>query len=156
MPSESYSFLKRQKPTRMPYSCHAQLGTSGSKGTPVGAGSTWRAIGRAMSQTSRFTMVQTITLAPPGNFRGGRSTMAENSARSRGIMVMATPSVCVAGRGGHGRAARIQDPFQRAASLRLQLRHGHHLLRGHDEAEGGPDAQQGGVVQRRRVHGVDA
>src|SRR5580692_3687512 len=70
----------------MPYSCQLQLGTSGSKGTPVGAGSTWRAIGLEMSQTSRLTMVQTIMRAPPGNFSGGRSTMAEYSVRSRGSM----------------------------------------------------------------------
>src|SRR5688572_28071134 len=112
MPSASYSFLKRQKPTRMPYSCQAQFGTSGSSATPVGAGITWRAIGRVMSQTSRLTMVQTITFAPPGNFSTGRSTMAEYSARSRGIMVIWSLRL-----------------------VRLQLGQGHHFLRGHDEAE---------------------
>ena len=61
----------------MPYSCQDQFGTSGSSGTPVGAGSTCRAIGREMSQTSRLTMVQTTIRAPPGSFSGGRSTMAE-------------------------------------------------------------------------------
>ena len=88
MPSESYSFLKRQKPTRMPYSCQAQFGTSGSKTTPVGAGKTWRAIGRAISQTSRLTTVQTMILASPGSFKTARSTMAEYGDRSLGIMVM--------------------------------------------------------------------
>ena len=71
------SASKRQKPTRMPYSCQLQFGTSGSSTAPVGAGSTWRAMARAMSQTSRLTMVQTTTRAPPGSFSGGRSTMAE-------------------------------------------------------------------------------
>ena len=52
MPSFSYSSKKRQAPTRMPYSCQLQCGTSGSSGTPVGAGITWRGIGRPMSQTS--------------------------------------------------------------------------------------------------------
>ena len=52
MPSRANSSKNRQAPTRMPYSCQLQFGTSGSSGTPVGAGSTWRAIGLAMSQTS--------------------------------------------------------------------------------------------------------
>jgi hypothetical protein len=68
---------KRHTPTRIPYSCHDQLGTSGSSTCPVGAGSTWRAIGRAMSQTSRLTIGQTTIRAPPGSFNGGRSTIAE-------------------------------------------------------------------------------
>src|ERR1700756_3398496 len=55
----------------MPYSCQLQFGTSGSKGTPVGAGNTCRAIGLEISQTSRLTMVQTTRRAPPGSFRGG-------------------------------------------------------------------------------------
>ena len=86
MPRRSYSALKRQKPTRMPYSCQLQFGTSGRSTAPVGAGSTWRAIGLAMSQTSRLTMVQTTTRAPPGSLSGGRSTMAEKGTRSRGCM----------------------------------------------------------------------
>ena len=71
------SFSNRQKPTRMPYSCQLQLGTSGSSTAPVGAGSTCRAMARAMSHTSRLTMVQTTTRARPGSLSGGRSTMAE-------------------------------------------------------------------------------
>jgi hypothetical protein len=67
----------RQKPTRMPYSCQDQLGTSGSSGTPVGAGSTCRAIGLPMSHTSRLTMLHTATRASPGSRNGGRSTIAE-------------------------------------------------------------------------------
>jgi hypothetical protein len=68
---------KRQTPTRMPYSCQDQFGTSGSSTWPVGAGSTWRAMGLPMSQTSRLTMVQTTMRASPGRRSGGRSTMAE-------------------------------------------------------------------------------
>ena len=67
----------RHTPTRMPYSCHDQFGTSGSNTCPVGAGNTWRAIGRAMSQTSRLTIGQTTIRASPGSFSGGRSTIAE-------------------------------------------------------------------------------
>jgi hypothetical protein len=50
---------RRQKPTRMPYSCHAQLGRSGSSGWPIGGGRTVRGIGPSMPQSSTFTMVQT-------------------------------------------------------------------------------------------------
>ena len=52
MPSRLNSSKKRQAPTRMPYSCQLQFGTSGSSTCPVGAGITCRAIGRPMSQTS--------------------------------------------------------------------------------------------------------
>ena len=67
----------RQKPTRMPYSCHAQFGTSGSSGCPIGGGSTVRGIGRSMPQSSTFTMVHTTMRASPGSLSGGRSTIAE-------------------------------------------------------------------------------
>ena len=77
MPRRSNSAKKRQTPTRMPYSCQDQFGTSGSMVWPVGGGSTWRAIGLPISQTSRFTMGQMTIRAPPGKRRAGRSTMAE-------------------------------------------------------------------------------
>src|SRR6516162_5906736 len=77
---------KRQTPTRIPYSCQVQLGTSGSSGCPVGGGSTCRAIGREIDQYSRLTIVHTTTRAPPGNLSGGRSTIAENVLRLRGII----------------------------------------------------------------------
>jgi hypothetical protein len=83
---ESYRLLKRQNPTRIPYSCHAQFGTSGSNGTPVGAGITCLAMGLDISQTSKLTILQTMTFAPPGNFSGGRSTIAENGALSEGCI----------------------------------------------------------------------
>src|SRR5271169_5594799 len=75
---------KRHTPTRMPYSCQLQFGTSGRCVTPAGGPSTWRAIGLPMSQTSRLTMVQNTSRALLGSFSAGRSTIAENSARSRG------------------------------------------------------------------------
>ena len=75
--SRANSSKKRHTPTRIPYSCHAQFGTSGSNTWPVGAGSTCRAIGRAMSQNSRLTMVQTTSRARLGKTSGGRSTIAE-------------------------------------------------------------------------------
>src|SRR5579875_2137063 len=92
MPSSRKRRKKRHTPTRIPYSCQDQFGTSGIKLCPVGAGSTWQGMGRAMSQTSRLTMVQNTRRAPLGRRRGGRSTIAENGARSRGsnASVMAT------------------------------------------------------------------
>src|SRR5437762_3215709 len=66
---------KRHTPTRMPYSCQLQFGTSGNSGTPVGAGNTWRAIGLPMSHTSRLTMVQNTLRAPVGGFRNDGGTV---------------------------------------------------------------------------------
>src|SRR5579875_176888 len=89
IPSRPNNSKKRHTPTRMPYSCQAQFGTSGSKTCPVGAGRTCRAIGREISQNSRLTIVHTATRAPPGSLSGGRSTIAEYGARSRGITAAA-------------------------------------------------------------------
>src|SRR5260370_2087435 len=77
---------KRQTPTRTPYSCQLQLGRSGMSGTPVGAGSTWRAMARSISHSSRLTIGQTMSRRPLGSVSGVRSTMAEKGARSRGFM----------------------------------------------------------------------
>ncbi|MNC85482.1 hypothetical protein D3C83_10820 [compost metagenome] len=77
MPSSSSTALMRQKPTRLPYSCQPQCGTSGSSVTPVGGGSTCRGIGRPMSHTSTLTTGHTTTRALSGSRSGGRSTMAE-------------------------------------------------------------------------------
>src|SRR5437773_9140005 len=57
---------RRQKPTRMPYSCHAQFGTSGTVATPCGAVRYWRAIGFSMSHSSTLTIVHTAMRAPFG------------------------------------------------------------------------------------------
>src|ERR1700733_3133995 len=70
----------------MPYSCQAQLATSGSIVWPDGAGIAVLGIGREMSHTSRLTIVHMITLPPSGGFRGGRSTIAEYGLRSWGVM----------------------------------------------------------------------
>src|SRR5271170_8529508 len=86
MPRRRNRSKKRQTPTRIQYSCHAQLGTSGNNTWPVGAGSTCRAIGREIDQYSRLTMVHTTSRARPGNLSGGRSTIAEKVLRLRGIM----------------------------------------------------------------------
>src|SRR4051812_49629999 len=100
MPSRRYRSKKRHTPTRMPYSCYAQFGTSGNSTWPVGAGRTCRAIGREMFQTSRLTIVQTTMRAPPGRRNGGRSTIAENGGRSRGVTNFLPCSLCGGGAGG--------------------------------------------------------
>ncbi len=57
MPCASSAAFNRQNPTRMPYSCHAQLGRSGSTEAPCGAVSTCRGMGRSISQFSTFTTI---------------------------------------------------------------------------------------------------
>ena len=69
------AWCNRQKPTRMPYSCHAQLGKSGCSGAPIGGDKTVRGIGRDMDQCSTLTMIHTRTRA--GAVSLGRSTIAE-------------------------------------------------------------------------------
>ena len=77
MPRARNSSKNRHTPTRMPYSCQLQCGTSGRSDAPVGAGNTWRGIGRPMSQTSRLTIGHRTRRARPGSRSGGLSTMAE-------------------------------------------------------------------------------
>src|SRR5262245_29983982 len=79
---------RRQNPTRLPYSCHAQFGRSGRSGCPIGGGSTVRGITRSIDQCSTLTIVHTTIRAPSGSLSGGRSTVAEEGTRSerrRGI-----------------------------------------------------------------------
>src|ERR1700722_3362392 len=97
MPSCSNNLKNRQTPTRMPYSCQAQLATSGNIVWPDGAGMAVRGIGREMSHTSRLTIVQTMTLPPLGSFSDGRSTMAEYGLRSCGVMAVFSGERFVAG-----------------------------------------------------------
>ena len=73
----SSAALRRQKPTRMPYSCQAQLGTSGSPLAPAGVVMTWRGMRALKSQFSTLTTVETTTRASPGSLSGLRSTIAE-------------------------------------------------------------------------------
>ena len=65
----------RQKPTRIPYSCQDQFGTSGCSGLPIGGDSTARGMALVGSQTSTLTIFQTTTRAPPGSASGGRLTI---------------------------------------------------------------------------------
>src|SRR5688572_17606688 len=83
----SSASFNRQKPTRLPYSCHAQCGRSGSWVTPVGGGSTCRGIARELSHTSALTIGQTTRRASPGSLSGGRSTIAEYWSRFSGFII---------------------------------------------------------------------
>ena len=72
---------KRQKPTRMPYSCQAQLGKSGCIACPIGGDNTMRGIGRSWPQCSTFTITHTNMRPPSGTVSLGRSTIAEYGTR---------------------------------------------------------------------------
>src|SRR6266700_4227725 len=74
----------------MPYSCQLQFGTSGKNVVPAGGTSTCRGIGRETSQTSTFTIVQTMMRSPLGKRSFGRSTIAEYFARSLGNAIRHT------------------------------------------------------------------
>ena len=74
---ETKASWKRQNPTRIPYSCHDQFGTSGTWTRFPGGGSTVRGMGLSTSQFSTFTMTQTATRLPPGSASGARSAIAE-------------------------------------------------------------------------------
>ena len=53
-------FKSRQKPTLIPYSCHAQFGKSGSIGTFIGGGKIFLGCANSGSHTSRFTITHKI------------------------------------------------------------------------------------------------
>ena len=57
---------KRQNPTRFPYSCQDQLGTSGKSGCPMGGGRMVQGWALVEPQCSTFIIVQTAIRAPPG------------------------------------------------------------------------------------------
>ena len=75
--NSSNTFTKRQKPTRLPYSCQHQFGMSGDGAPPAGGVSTVRGITSFGSHSSTLTITHTAMRAPPGNFSGGRSVIAE-------------------------------------------------------------------------------
>ena len=82
--NRSKTSSRRQKPTRFPYSCHAQLGTSGIGDPPAGGGRTVRGSGSSGFHSSTLTITHTARRAPPGKTRRGRSTMGEYVKRSVG------------------------------------------------------------------------
>ncbi len=78
MANSSNTLMKRQKPTRLPYSCQAQFGTSGIGEPPAGGVSTVRGIGlRSASHSSTLTITHTAMRAPFGNLSGARSAIGE-------------------------------------------------------------------------------
>src|SRR6202007_3096450 len=74
------------KPTRFPYSCQAQFGTSGEGDPPAGGVKTVRGIGSAGFHSSTLIMIQTTRRAPPGKVSFGRSLIAEYGIRSLSII----------------------------------------------------------------------
>src|ERR1700742_1434125 len=83
-PSWSSTSRMRQKPTRFPYSCHAQLGTSGVGDPPAGGVSTVRGIVSSGFHSSMLTMIHTATRAWFGSASGSRWEMGEKLMRSVG------------------------------------------------------------------------
>ena len=75
--NSSNTLTKRQKPTRLPYSCQAQFGTSGIGEPPAGGVSTVRGIGCVASHSSTLTMTHTAMRAPFGSCSGARSVIGE-------------------------------------------------------------------------------
>src|SRR4026208_1439154 len=65
------AWRKRQTPTRIPYSCHAQLGRSGISGWPYGGGSTVRGMLRSIAHSSTVTMGHTPLRGTEGPTPGG-------------------------------------------------------------------------------------
>ena len=78
--------MKRQYPTRMPYSCQAQFGTSGSSGCPIGGGSTARGIAAVGLQFSTLTMVHTATRALLGSLSAGLRWIGVYGNRPRTLL----------------------------------------------------------------------
>src|SRR5580704_13670653 len=79
--------MNRQKPTRFPYSCHAQFGMSGIGEPPAGGVRTVRGIVSRGFHSSTLTITQTASRAPPGNASLGRAMMDEYAIRSWGSIV---------------------------------------------------------------------
>src|SRR2546429_10032389 len=84
-------------------------------------------------------MVQNTSRAPPGSLSGGRSTIAEYSQRSRGIMCV------IAASSGALEARRFSSEAER-----------HDLFRAQHLAERGGDDAQRPSMEIRAIHGVDA
>src|SRR5436190_10345664 len=82
--SRSKTSSIRQKPTRFPYSCHAQLGTSGIGEPPAGGVRTVRGIGSRGFHSSTLTITHTASRAPPGSVSRGRVVIGEYVNRSVG------------------------------------------------------------------------
>src|SRR5256886_14076213 len=89
--NSSNTFSIRQKPTRLPYSCQAQFGTSGDGEPPAGGVRTVRGIGSFGFHSSTLMMIHTTSRAPPGSVSFGRSLIAEYGTRSLSIIKQTLP-----------------------------------------------------------------
>src|SRR2546427_12020795 len=81
----------RQNPTRIPYSCHAQFGTSGMTATPCGEDRHCRGMPLSMDHSSTLTMVHTAMRAALGSFPGRRDAVGGDSKRSCGSFTERPP-----------------------------------------------------------------
>src|SRR5579871_2094823 len=89
-PRRSRASFILQNPMRIPYSAHAQLGTSGTNETPCGGVSIVRGKGASGSQTSTVTSGHTATVFSFGRRNGMRSTMALYSTLSQSFISLSS------------------------------------------------------------------
>src|SRR5580692_1701814 len=107
-PNLSSVSARRQKPTRLPYSCQVQFGMSGVGTPPAGGVFTVRGIGELMSHSSMETSTQTATRLPLGKASFGRRVIGEYGIRSIGN-IAATSQAPV--------ARTLQRPGQNSGSI---------------------------------------
>src|ERR1700744_4383057 len=91
MPNLSSVSARRQKPTRLPYSCQVQFGMSGVGTPPAGGVFTVRGICELMSHSSMETSTQTATRLPFGKDSFGRRVIGEYEIRSIGNIAANLP-----------------------------------------------------------------
>src|ERR1700693_5690314 len=82
--NSSKTSMIRQKPTRLPYSCQAQFGTSVIGAPPAEGVRTVRVMACVGSHSSTATITQTAIRAPSGSLSGERSVIGEYAKRSVG------------------------------------------------------------------------
>ena len=107
---------RRQNPTRIPYSCHAQLGRSGNKGWPMGGLKTVRGMARSMLQCSTLTMIHTKTLPLSGRVKPGLSTIAEYGTRELSKFDICAPEYWISLKGEINEHLNIFEVFLRYLS----------------------------------------
>src|SRR5580704_4081896 len=118
--NSSNTLMKRQNPTRLPYSCQAQFGTSGIGEPPAGGVSTVRGIGCVASHSSTLTMTHTAMRAPFGSLSAARSVIGEYAMRSLGSIGFR--AMRLRGAGFFGRVVIGKCPLRSAfGKLGLQL-----------------------------------
>src|SRR5271170_2710629 len=106
-PNLSSASARRQKPTRLPYSCQVQFGMSGVGTPPAGGVFTVRGIGELMSHSSMETSTQTATRLPSGNASFGRRVIGEYGIRSIGSMAAGPLTTCEPGAAAPGQSCGL-------------------------------------------------